>query len=108
LRMCQSPAGASGHLRNLRAKTCRPGAGGTNPSLVEAMYLGLPILAYGVQYNRETTEGKALYFDDKDGLVKLLENIDEEQLQIVAHDMFVVAKENYVWEKIAKQYAELF
>ncbi|MBA3025022.1 MAG: glycosyltransferase family 1 protein [Sulfurimonas sp.] len=83
-------------------------AGGTNPSLVEAMYLGLPILAYGVQYNRETTEGKALYFDDKDGLVKLLENIDEEQLQIVAHDMFVVAKENYVWEKIAKQYAELF
>jgi glycosyltransferase involved in cell wall biosynthesis len=83
-------------------------AGGTNPSLVEAMYLGLPILAYGVQYNRETTEGKALYFDDKDGLVKLLENIDEEQLQIVAHDMFAVAKENYVWEKIAKQYAELF
>lgn len=83
-------------------------AGGTNPSLVEAMYLGLPIMAYGVQYNRETTEGKALYFDDKDGLVQLLENIDEEQLQIVAHDMFAVAKENYVWEKIAQQYAKLF
>lgn len=83
-------------------------AGGTNPSLVEAMYLGLPIFAYGVQYNRETTEGKALYFDNKDELTRLLENIDEEQLQIVAHDMFAVAKENYVWEKIAKQYAELF
>lgn len=83
-------------------------AGGTNPSLVEAMYLGLPIMAYGVQYNRETTEDKALYFDDKDGLTKLLENIDEKQLQIVAHDMFAVAKENYVWEKISEQYAELF
>ena len=83
-------------------------AGGTNPSLVEAMYLGLPIMAYGVQYNRETTEGKALYFDNKDGLTKLLENIDEEKLEIVAHDMFVVAKENYVWEKIARKYGELF
>jgi len=83
-------------------------AGGTNPSLVEAMYLGLPIMAFGVQYNRETTEGKALYFDDKDELTRLLENIDDAQLQIVAHDMFTVAKENYVWEKIAKQYAGLF
>ena len=83
-------------------------AGGTNPSLVEAIYLGLPIFAYGVQYNRETTEGKALYFDDKNGLVGLLESIDDEQLQIVAHDMFAIAKERYVWEKISQQYAKLF
>jgi glycosyltransferase involved in cell wall biosynthesis len=72
------------------------------------MYLGLPILAYGVQYNRETTEGKALYFDDKDGLVGLLKSIDDEELSVVARDMLEIAKENYVWEKIAKQYAELF
>ena len=26
-------------------------AGGTNPSLVEAMFLGLPIIAFGVSYN---------------------------------------------------------
>jgi len=83
-------------------------AGGTNPSLVEAMYLGLPIMAYGVQYNKETTEGKALYFDDKDGLVGLLKSIDDEELSVVARDMLEIAKENYVWEKIAKQYAELF
>jgi putative lipase involved disintegration of autophagic bodies len=31
-------------------------AGGTNPSLVEAIYLGLPILAFGVEYNKETTK----------------------------------------------------
>ena len=30
--------------------------GGTNPSLVEAMYLGLPCLVFDVNYNRETTE----------------------------------------------------
>ncbi|QKJ28029.1 glycosyltransferase, family 4 [Aliarcobacter cibarius] len=83
-------------------------AGGTNPSLVEAMYLGLPIMAYGVQYNRETTEGKALYFDDKDGLIELLENIDEEILKRIANDMKLVALENYTWEKISQKYKKLF
>lgn len=83
-------------------------AGGTNPSLVEAMYLGLPIIAYGVQYNRETTEGKALYFDDKDGLVRLLENINDEELRLVARDMLEVAKENYIWEKISEKYGKCF
>ena len=39
-------------------------AGGTNPSLVEAMYLELPIIAYDINYNRETTSNKALYFKD--------------------------------------------
>ena len=34
-------------------------AGGTNPSLVEAMYLGLAIFAYDVSYNIETTEHQA-------------------------------------------------
>lgn len=37
-------------------------AGGTNPSLVEAMFFGCPILAYDVVYNRETTQGQAYYF----------------------------------------------
>ena len=36
--------------------------GGTNPSLVEAMSLGLCVAAYDVEFNRETTERAALYF----------------------------------------------
>jgi glycosyltransferase involved in cell wall biosynthesis len=83
-------------------------AGGTNPSLVEAMYLELPIFAYGIQYNRETTKNKALYFNDKDELIELLENIDNESLQKVAVNMKVIAEENYTWEKISEQYSKLF
>jgi glycosyltransferase involved in cell wall biosynthesis len=83
-------------------------AGGTNPSLVEAMYLGLPIFAYGVQYNKETTQSKALYFNNKDGLLKLLENIDEDKLKIVAQSMKLVAMKNYTWEKISNEYSRLF
>ncbi|WPN48582.1 DUF1972 domain-containing protein [Pseudomonas sp. P8_241] len=37
-------------------------AGGTNPSLVEAMWLGLPIIAFDVSFNRASTEDKAEYF----------------------------------------------
>lgn len=36
-------------------------AGGTNPSLVEAMFFGCPILCYDVVYNRETTNHEAYY-----------------------------------------------
>jgi glycosyltransferase involved in cell wall biosynthesis len=83
-------------------------AGGTNPSLVEAMYLELPIFAYGIQYNRETTKNKALYFNDKDELVTLLNKIDNEKLKSVAADMKTVAEENYTWKKISEQYSKLF
>jgi len=37
--------------------------GGTNPSLVEAMYLGLPILSFDIIYNRITTENQCFYFE---------------------------------------------
>ena len=83
-------------------------AGGTNPSLVEAMYLGLPVVAYSVQYNKETTEDKALYFDSKDTLVRLLESIDVERLEKTAKDMHQIALEKYTWEKISNLYSGLF
>jgi glycosyltransferase involved in cell wall biosynthesis len=83
-------------------------AGGTNPSLVEAMYLGLPIFSFDVEYNKETTQHKAKYFNDKDELLLLLSNIDNEELVKVGSDMQNVAKENYTWEKISQQYSELF
>jgi len=99
-------------LNQIRSNCCvymhGHSAGGTNPSLVEAMYLGLPIFAFGVEYNRETTQHKAKYFNDKDELLELLKNINDDELKIVAEDMQQVAKENYTWEKISEQYAELF
>jgi len=79
-------------------------AGGTNPSLVEAMYLGLPILAYGVSYNRVTTENKALYFDSAKGLISHLENIYSVKLQQLGQTMQDIAHRRYTWAHIAKKY----
>jgi glycosyltransferase involved in cell wall biosynthesis len=83
-------------------------AGGTNPSLVESMYLGLPIFAFGVDYNKETTENKALYFDDVSELVSLLNNVNENQLIDIGKDMQIIAKKKYTWSNISEQYSVLF
>ena len=83
-------------------------AGGTNPSLVEAMYLGLPIFAFGADYNKETTENKAIYFNNVNELVLLLKNTDDEKLIDIGHDMNIIAKERYTWDYISTQYSKLF
>lgn len=83
-------------------------AGGTNPSLVEAMYLGLPILAYGVSYNRTTTENNALYFDSEVELLEKLHTLNEAKLLELKQHMKNIALRRYTWEIIAKQYDLLF
>ncbi|SFF43839.1 DUF1972 domain-containing protein [Flavobacterium xueshanense] len=83
-------------------------AGGTNPSLVEAMYLELPIITYGVNYNVETTANKAKYFANKNELLKILSNINQEELNVVAKDMKNVANKIYTWEAVSAHYANLF
>lgn len=79
-------------------------AGGTNPSLVEAMHFGRNILAYDVVYNRETTQGKADYWKDIEELKTLIEN---DSLNNGA-DMKTIAQKEYVWKHIAEQYEALY
>lgn len=84
------------------------GAGGTNPSLIEAMFLGLPIAAYDVPYNRETTQNKALYFSGARALADLARNHKEETLRNVAGELEKIAEENYTWARVAGLYKKLF
>lgn len=78
-------------------------AGGTNPSLVEAMfYEDCPILAYDVIYNRATTFGKASYFANADELEELLKNPLAEQ-----KDICKLARMHYSWSSIVKQYENI-
>lgn len=79
-------------------------AGGTNPSLVEAMYLGLPIMTFDVSYNRETTSHKALYFRTPDELIYLLNTTGKSKLEEVGNVMHEVACTRYIWQNIAQRY----
>jgi glycosyltransferase involved in cell wall biosynthesis len=83
-------------------------AGGTNPALVEAMYLGLPIATFGVSYNKTTTEGKALYFYDSESLKSLVQNVDIETFKRIGVAMKMVAERRYRWSVITRKYEELF
>lgn len=82
-------------------------AGGTNPSLVEAMYLGLPILAYGVSYNRTTTENEALYFKSHIELKEMLKTTTVCTYLKIGKKMKSIAKRRYNWSVIASKYDAL-
>lgn len=82
-------------------------AGGTNPSLVEAMYLGLPIISYGVSYNRVTTENKALYFMNMEELIAILQNLQAEKLKKMGEELAEIAQRRYTWKYNASKYVLL-
>jgi glycosyltransferase involved in cell wall biosynthesis len=82
-------------------------AGGTNPSLVEAMYLGLPVFAYASGYNEYTTENKALYFNNLQELIHLISNYKEVDLKAVGDELETIANKKYRWKIVAEKYKEL-
>lgn len=82
-------------------------AGGTNPSLVEAMCLALPVLAFDCVYNRATTEDRALYWKSADDIVALVEG-GAERFARVAQDMAEIGNRRYRWEVVARQYNALW
>lgn len=70
------------------------------------MYVGLPILAYDVDFNRETTQNKVLYFKK----IKQLQNNaelllkDETLRKKIVQNMQRFALERYNWERIINKY----
>ena len=82
-------------------------AGGTNPALVEAMNLGLPIFAYESVYNQFTTNFKAKFFKTFEELLKLIKNSSENELSKLGIKMREIAIENYTWDIISKKYKKI-
>ncbi len=89
--------------RNARVYVHGHSAGGTNPSLVEAMFFGIPILAYDVVYNRKTTKGLARYWSTPDQLKYMLDADPGN-----GESLLNVANESYTWRLIAHQYENLY
>lgn len=79
---------------------------GTAPSLVEAMCLGLPVISFDVPTNRETTENKAVFFNDSESLIKILSSFNSDVKENLAQTMKEISKK-YSWKKIAEQYKEI-
>ena len=79
-------------------------AGGTNPSLVEAMSLGLPVMAFNVSFNKATTEHKALFFESKIELKQHVRGTTFVAWQALGREMKEIADRRYTWQVIARKY----
>jgi glycosyltransferase involved in cell wall biosynthesis len=80
-------------------------AGGTNPSLVEAMHAGLAVLSFDVEYNRHTMSEDGYYWSDALALAGLLENLHHEELQATASRLLHYARRHYTWQGVCEAYA---
>jgi len=93
--------------KGARAHVHGHSAGGTNPTLVEAMSAGLATLCFDVSYNRHTTHGQAFYWANAGELVDLIESVDCKSMAECAVKMKRIADEHYTWEEIAYLYREV-
>lgn len=82
-------------------------AGGTNPALVEMMHFGIPIAAHGCDFNRHTTEDKALYFETAEELRALVSRLSDDEDKAVGDAMREIAERRYTWSKIGQAYFDL-
>ena len=100
-----------GKLKTLRSRASfymhGHSAGGTNPSLVEAMHFGKAVLAFDCDYNRCATEDKALFFKDGEDLQQLIKSLDKTVSEKVGQDLVDIANRRYTWHIIAGQYFTL-
>lgn len=79
---------------------------GTAPSLVEAMYLGLPVICFNVPTNQETTEHKSIYFESVPELVNVLQHLDATRLDELKSNLHEIALRRYTWKRISGIYKD--
>ncbi|MFK0370620.1 DUF1972 domain-containing protein [Enterobacter sichuanensis] len=79
-------------------------AGGTNPSLVEMMFFGKPIICFDCKYNRYTTHDMSDYFINSGDLNSKITNFVDNNEGVTLKR---IAEENYTWDKIRRQYENL-
>jgi glycosyltransferase involved in cell wall biosynthesis len=83
-------------------------AGGTNPSLVEAMFFGLPIFAFDCIYNRYTTENQCVYWSSADELYHHIVYQRRPDLSNMGKRMKSIAGYRYRWNAIVAKYENLY
>lgn len=82
-------------------------SGGTNPSLVEMMFFGIPIIAHGCTFNKHTTETKARYFMNINELVDEVRSSNETSSRTIGGAMREIAGRRYTWDVIGAQYFDV-
>lgn len=98
--------------KNAKAYIHGHSAGGTNPSLLEALSITDVNILFDVAYNTEVGKEGALYFSkEEDSLVKVIEKVEKfKSKQQSEHGELAKKRisDDYTWELIVKKYKKLF
>ena len=86
--------------------------GGTNPSLLEALSATDLNLLFDVSFNREVAKDGGIYWNKNEGnlrgLLDKLEDISDEMINEYSQKAKDRIKEEYNWDKIIREYEEIF
>ena len=84
-------------------------AGGTNPTLLEAMAMSRGVIAHDNPFNRHVMDGKGLYFSSEEELGININSFESNPdfVEDLGGDNLTRVRENYVWsDSIAKHESE--
>jgi len=82
--------------------------GGTNPSLLRAIGVGAPVIAFDVDFNREVVRTAGRYFADARQLAALLDEAEADPDATAARGKAGLEEAaRYDWDQVAAQYGEL-
>jgi len=83
--------------------------GGTNPSLVEALAAGLPVLAHDNRFNRWVAAAAALYFSSEETCASAMDQIfsDPSRRTDMARAARARHRESFTWDSVCNQYEDL-
>lgn len=83
-------------------------AGGTNPSLVEVMGMGLPAATWDCTFNRATTDNAAPCFDSAESLRALIPVLTDPRLAHgIGAELRAIARRRYRWRDVTAAYFDL-
>ena len=83
-------------------------AGGTNPSLLEAMACSSPVIAHDNPFNRAVLGPDAQYFGSAEALADILEGNPREDINKHIQNNLQKVKDVYNWDAISHAYEKLF
>src|SRR5690606_8383923 len=100
-----------GELKYLRARAKfyvhGHSAGGTNPSLVEAMHFGIPVAAYECSFNRYTMANLGRYFRNEEELRNVIGEVYDADFVKSGAELREIAEQKYTWRIVGEQYFQL-